>query len=454
MEKKISVNKNDSTFENKTSFWQSLKKGAKSIIMSGLIILGIGNSYQFINGFAQTIGGMVACANEISDTYERVNQETQYLEENTIYVAGTDKSEDHYYFENNNLFDKNGNCIKLDGETRPLFLKKCNVDGQILDNIGLSESLIKTIKLEKVSVDNEFIQYLPEGLEELDLEKCFFITDLSHLHEYCPYITRLNLKSNASLTDYSFIKNIYNLKEINISNSPYITEELLEYLNANNIKTNIAKEDVELSKEIDEEVSEIISPDMNDQDKIKAICLYILEHVKYDGLSGIESNDEPLKSVLEDGKGVCISYAYYTNVLLNKAGIKSFVVVGNGHAWNLIELDDKYYYLDTTNMDGNPIDYEVFKHCDELTFSMFDPESNFFMGMSSSDNPKTIIATTLRKDIRDKNSKKSKTEKMSGKVIHYGKLLGKAYTVVWTKEQIEKLIKKRKKEEKEEEKNE
>lgn len=56
-------------------------------------------------------------------------------------------------------------------------------------------------------------------------------------------------------------------------------------------------------------------------------------------------------TALVEGKGVCAGYAFALQYLLMRAGIQSYYVVGyagESHAWNLVKIDGKWYYVDAT----------------------------------------------------------------------------------------------------------
>ena len=87
-------------------------------------------------------------------------------------------------------------------------------------------------------------------------------------------------------------------------------------------------------------------------EKIKSVYELLIREVEYDETSFY---NQTIQSVFLEKKTVCMGYAKATQYLLNKMGIFCTLVTGNildetssSHAWNLVQIGENYYYVDTT----------------------------------------------------------------------------------------------------------
>ena len=124
-----------------------------------------------------------------------------------------------------------------------------------------------------------------------------------------------------------------------------------------NVKTNYimtSSERIEADNKIDNILSEIILPYMNDHEKVKAVHDYIVLNSQYDTTMQFYSDYD----LLTNGTSVCNGYALLTYNMLNKLNIPVKLVTGTGngesHIWNMVKLDDCWFHLDTTWNDPLP----------------------------------------------------------------------------------------------------
>jgi transglutaminase-like putative cysteine protease len=137
-----------------------------------------------------------------------------------------------------------------------------------------------------------------------------------------------------------------------------------------NVQYSESKEQTDyVTQRVDEILSKIITDDMNDFQKEKAIHDYIVLNVRYD----TNFIERTAYAALTKGKVVCQGYSLLAYKMLNRAGIETRIIEGtaNGsHLWNLVKLDGRWYHLDCTwddpvpNQDG-VISYKFFNLTDE-----------------------------------------------------------------------------------------
>ncbi|MFD1903973.1 transglutaminase domain-containing protein [Paenibacillus rhizoplanae] len=114
-----------------------------------------------------------------------------------------------------------------------------------------------------------------------------------------------------------------------------------------------------VNKQVKAILQQIITPGMNNHQKIKAIHDWVVLNLEYDHSHRKYTAYEGLQT----GSAVCQGYTLLTYKLLLGAGIPNRIVEGTAraadgvtqsHAWNLVQLNGAWYHLDTTWDDPDP----------------------------------------------------------------------------------------------------
>ena len=115
----------------------------------------------------------------------------------------------------------------------------------------------------------------------------------------------------------------------------------------------------EQEAELDERAAELLSSldirDASDYEKVKAIYDYMCENIVYDN-ANLNNNNYKLKytayAALINGTAVCQGYANLFYRLALDSGVDARLIAGLGnggaHGWNIVQIGDLYYDIDST----------------------------------------------------------------------------------------------------------
>lgn len=158
----------------------------------------------------------------------------------------------------------------------------------------------------------------------------------------------------------------------------------IAYAYNNNLVNELSEIDQQVLQKACEVLSNIISDEMSEYDKIKAIHDYMVANTIYnsqvaaDYRNGIEVTDEnafEARGVVLDGTAVCDGYSKAFSMYMELLNIECVRITGTAkdipHAWNAVKLDDDWYIVDTTHDDplpdgGSRVSYDYFLVSDEM----------------------------------------------------------------------------------------
>ena len=289
-----------------------------------------------------------------------------------------DNYEDYMYIEvtSNDNLDKLKNFVNA----KEILFKNVNItDTSVLNNMGILDKV--TIYYSKVDLRN----FSNKHVTNLDIISSYVInSDFSSLQDlsikklnlggsYIENISTLKNTSSIEILNLSFISNLKsldvitklpNLKKLDIVGSEdLVNDKVLNYIKEKSITgTNYDSDKYDYLKvdyDLDSIIESLNLDGLTDIEKITKITQYVVKNIEYDddcntskGCHNKEFSFNAIKKSLSK-MGVCYHFAILNNELLNRVGIKSYLVSGYtkkglGHEWLNVYLDDKWYSIDPT----------------------------------------------------------------------------------------------------------
>lgn len=227
-----------------------------------------------------------------------------------------------------------------------------------ISNVALSDSKDEYEEVETESISGGLYAY--ECLS--DEEKKVYDQIL-----YCT----MNFKQNiiVSTTDEDEVSKIFDfvLKDYpeiywcdSYSITKYTQDDEVKKIEYSPMYTMKEEEKNETQQQIDTSVKKILSKvpkGATDYDKVKFVYDYLVTNITYNTAAVHNQN---ICSVFIYKESVCQGFTRAAQYLLKQLNVESVPVVGiakdESHAWNLVKIGKKYYYMDTTW--GNTEEFE------------------------------------------------------------------------------------------------
>ncbi len=110
---------------------------------------------------------------------------------------------------------------------------------------------------------------------------------------------------------------------------------------------------------------EATTPEMSDIEKVKALHDWVCANTTYATKNTNSPEFHTDGSILLNDSTVCEGYAKALNLLCNYAGIETYYIHSNDHAWNIVKIDGHYFHVDSTWDDNGDVEsYEWFMKSD------------------------------------------------------------------------------------------
>ncbi len=122
----------------------------------------------------------------------------------------------------------------------------------------------------------------------------------------------------------------------------------------------------EMDTLVDNVLDQILTDDMTQYEQAYAIYKYTYEHIAYIGVSFKADDLQTIYKGIVEGSGDCYSYAYISQVMMNKIGIPNIMVHRDSqpgetnHYWLIINVGDGWYYYDSCWHRGCSFDGKTF----------------------------------------------------------------------------------------------
>lgn len=170
-------------------------------------------------------------------------------------------------------------------------------------------------------------------------------SDIEEISNDVSSLTHLNNFVHPYNSFTSIVMSISDLGEINVTITYLYTENEID----------------EINLRVQEIIDELITDDLNDEDKILLIHDYIINNAQYD--ISVNKNEESGYSsstaygALFEGYAICNGYTDLMAIFLNELDIKNIKIATTpeeisysttGHIWNAVYLNDTWLHLDLT----------------------------------------------------------------------------------------------------------
>lgn len=222
------------------------------------------------------------------------------------------------------------------------FLTECpSLETLVIDGPSIEKGIIESIvQIKKLSI-NVFSHIYNQI--DVDFRKLTFLDNLDFM-DSLPY----------DITIFFDLESYNLLQECGVSVTANDSSCIKEMVEVNEILDNMVR-----SLDIKAEDSEV--------ERFDKVLLYVMDLLEYDE-EVLNSKDDKLAKTfyekgflygaLEKNSAICGNYASLLTALCRRSGINSYCLCSSKHAWDLVNIDDTYYFTDPTCLDGKTLTVE------------------------------------------------------------------------------------------------
>lgn len=204
----------------------------------------------------------------------------------------------------------------------------------------------KDIDYKILGDETQIIVYDYDSLKE-EIHKCMSNRQNSFLIKYIGNTTNFG-DELVELYTQIFYEDHYLMWHTSSYSFSYVNKIESVDLNIHATYLSTYEQEQYVESQTDKILDSIITQDMNDYERIKAVHDYIVNNVNYD----ITYKKYSAYNALYDKSVVCQGYATLFYKMIDKLGINVVVISGqaNGgsHGWNMVKLGPNWYHVDVT----------------------------------------------------------------------------------------------------------
>jgi len=219
------------------------------------------------------------------------------------------------------------------------------------DNAFVIPYFLKDLYITESTINNLTLK-TKSNIEELNLYGQMFI-DLATFSD-CENLNTVSIQYCANIKNEQVLQTLPNLKTVTLDDyAPiWMSKETATFLPLEN-QDDILSE----IEQLDNIASEIV-PDssISNEEKITAITIYTISKLEYDQdyeEKIYDYNNYPIRYALNSDVGICINYATLFQALCNRVGVDSYELFSDVHTWNMVQTEEGYKAVDSTDIDEN-----------------------------------------------------------------------------------------------------